>query len=192
MSHAPYCDGWQSLVISASLELLVAVQSSKLTSSGMNLHKITLNIINKQKCTIYSNCCWQQYRYVYIRVTVDRYLNTGGESHSYSVQFTSTIPTYIWYILWVPTPLSMRHGQSHGQSCGTIFMSSGGFAHTDSQCLCCAQAPQFNWVCMTVILAASYSLCMCVCVCLSVCLCVCHCMASSTLPWYIVYVSRSS
>ena len=33
-----YSDGWYSLVMSASVQLLVAVQSSNVTSSGMNLH----------------------------------------------------------------------------------------------------------------------------------------------------------
>ena len=89
--------------------------------------------------------------------------------------------------LWVPTPLSIRQGQS---SCGTLVLPlGGGFTHIDSECLCGAHASQFNWVGVTVKMAAT-ALCVyvCVCVCMYVCVCVCMCVCMCVCVCVCVYV----
>ena len=54
--------------------------------------------------------------------------------------------------LWVRTLSSMRYGQP---SCRTLVPPPEGFAHTELECLCDAQAPQCNWVGATVRIKAT-------------------------------------
>ena len=53
--------------------------------------------------------------------------------------------------LWLPTPSSMRHDKF---SCGALLPLLRGFTCTDLECPCGTQPPQFNWVCVTIRMAA--------------------------------------